>query len=80
MLSDENANLLNAQKELLLWHWKLGISMQQVQKLMRVVEMKEPDGAISTMDRVIVSKIKSAAYYPIPFCQSCQVSRAKQWI
>ena len=76
--SDENANLSSAQKELLLWHWKLGISMQRVQELMRVVEMREPDGAISTRDRVIVPKIKSAAYCPIPLCQSCQLSCSKQ--
>jgi hypothetical protein len=26
----DNKNLSSAQKELLLWHWKLGISMQRV--------------------------------------------------
>ena len=30
-----NANLTNAEKELLLWHWKLGVSMHHVQKLMK---------------------------------------------
>ncbi len=45
-----NANLSSAQKELLLWHWKLGISMQRVQELMCIVKVKEPNGAISTMD------------------------------
>ena len=78
VLLDENANLSSAQKELLLWHWKLGISIQRVQELMRVVEMREPDGAITTMDRVIASKIKSAAYCPMPLCQSCQLSCTKQ--
>lgn len=76
--SEENRNLSSAQKELLLWHWKLGISMQRVQELMRVVEVKEPDGSISTMDGVITPKIKSAAYCAIPLCQSCQLARAKQ--
>ncbi len=76
--SKANQNLSTAQKELLLWHWKLGISMQQIQELMRVVEVKEPDGAVSTMPRVITPKIKSAAYCPIPLCQSCQLSWAKQ--
>jgi hypothetical protein len=52
--------------------------MQRIQELMRVIEVKEPDEAISTMDRVITPKIKSAAYCPIPLCQSCQLARAKQ--
>jgi hypothetical protein len=73
---DTNVNLTSAQKELLLWHWKLGISMQRIQELMRVVEVHEPDGAISTMDRVICPKIRSASTCPIPLCQSCQLSRA----
>ena len=75
---DANVNLTSAQKELLLWHWKLGISMQRIQELMRVVEVHELDGAISTMDRVICPKIRSASTCPIPLCQSCQLSRAKQ--
>jgi hypothetical protein len=74
---NDNKNLSSAQKELLLWHWKLGISMQRVQELMRVVQMEEPNGAVSTMDRVIVPKIKAAANCPIPICQSCQLSRAR---
>ena len=45
---------------------------------MKVVEMEEPDGSITTMDRVITPKIKSAATCPIPLCRSCQLSRAKQ--
>jgi hypothetical protein len=74
---DDNKNLSSAQKELLLWHWKLGISMQRVQELMRVVQVEEPNGAVSTMDRVIVPKIKAAANCPVPLCQSCQLSRAR---
>ena len=76
--SDENTNLTNAQKELLLWHWKLGISMPRIQELMKVVEMREPNGAVSVKDRVIVPKLNSAATCDIPVCQSCAVSRAKQ--
>ena len=73
----DNRNLSSAQKELLLWHWKLGISMQRVQELMKVAEMHEESGAVTAMDRVIKPKIKSAANCPIPVCQSCQLSRAK---
>ena len=53
---EENQNLSSAQKELLLWHWKLGISMHHIQESMKVSEMKEPNGRIRTMDRVIVPK------------------------
>jgi len=75
---DANVNLSNAQKELLLWHLKLGVSMQHIQELMRVSEMKEPNGRIRTMDRVIVPKHETAATCEIPECQSCLLSRAKQ--
>ena len=71
-------NLSSAQKELLLWHWKLGISMQRIHELMRVVEVEEPDGKVSVIDRVICSQVQSAANCPIPLCQSCQLSSAKQ--
>jgi hypothetical protein len=76
--SDSNTNLSSAQKELLLWHWKLGISMQRVQELMKEVEMQEPDGRVSIQDKVIHPRIKSAATCPIPVCKSCQLSRARQ--
>ena len=75
---EDNQNLSSAQKELLLWHWKLGISMQHIQELMKVAEMKEPNGAVSVKDRVIVPKLSSAATCDIPVCQSCELSRAKQ--
>jgi hypothetical protein len=72
--SDNNTSLTSAQMELLLWHWKLGILMQRVKELMQVVEVKEPNGVISTMDQLIAPKIKSAANCSIPLCQSCQLS------
>ena len=73
----DNQNLSSAQKELLLWHWKLGIGMKRIQELMKVVEVKEPSGAVSTMDRVLIPKIPATAKCPIPLCRSCQLSRAK---
>ena len=72
-----NKNLSSAQKEILLWQLKLGISMQQIQKLMQVVKVEEPDGAMSIMDQVIKPKIKAALTCPIPMCQSCQLSQAR---
>ena len=38
----ENANLSMPQKELLLWHWKLGIRMQLPQAMMRTRTFKDP--------------------------------------
>jgi hypothetical protein len=76
--TQHNQNLSSAQKELLLWHWRLGISMQRIQELMRVVEVEEPDGRITAKDRVICPRIRAAANCPIPLCQSCQMARAKQ--
>lgn len=43
-----------------------------------MVEFFEVNGAISTMDCVIIPKIKAVTNCPIPMCQSCQLSRAKQ--
>jgi len=73
----DNHNLSSAQKELLLWHWKLGISMQRVQQLMQVAELHESSSAVTAMDRVIVPRIKAAATCPISMCQSCQLSHAR---
>jgi hypothetical protein len=52
--------------------------MPRIQELMRVVEMEEPDGKVSTMDRVISPRIRSAATCPIPICKSCQLAQARQ--
>ena len=65
---DLNIYLSSAQKELLLWHLKLGISMQHIQELMQVVEVEEPDEKVSDMDRVICPQICFVANCPIPLC------------
>ena len=36
---DENQNLSGPQKELLTWHWKLGIGMQQIQEMMQKTKL-----------------------------------------
>ena len=63
-----NKNLSGAQKELMLWHLKLGVSMSHVQRLMKVSEMHEPNGRVSVMDRVIVPKLNAAANCEVPLC------------
>lgn len=65
----ENKNLSRMQKDLLTWHWKLGIHMQCMQELMGVMEMREPSGAVSTMDGVIIPRIKTTTTCPILLCQ-----------
>ena len=69
-----NSNLSGAQKELMLWHLKLGVSMNHIQRLMKVLEMHEPTGKISVMDRAIVPKLSAAANCDIPQCQLCNLS------
>jgi hypothetical protein len=76
--SEDNCNLTNGQKELLLWHWKLGISMGRVQELMRGHQAKEPNGNHVWMDPVIKPKFPSASNCKIPMCQTCELARAKK--
>ena len=78
ILFDENRNLTNPQKELLLWHHKLGISMQHIQQLMKVANVVEPSGRKSVKDKIIIPKYNSAATCDIPKCQSCEQAKAKQ--
>ena len=75
-----NQNLSAAQKELLLWHWKLGIGMKRVQSLMRERVMKDdnnnPGGDV--LPQVIHPKLPNAASCAIPVCETCQLARQKQ--
>ena len=74
----ENKNLSSPQKELLLWHWKLGIGMQRVQKMMRSRTFEDPFGRMQVQPPIIQSKFVSTASCTIPKCQSCELSRAHQ--
>ena len=73
-----NTNLTNAQKELLLWHWKWGISMERVQELMRPQSSKDQDGKTSLRPSVIKPKFPSSSSCAIPVCHSCELARAKK--
>jgi hypothetical protein len=44
----ENENISAAQKELLKWHWKLGIGMYRIQEMMRKCHYVDPDGRTSS--------------------------------
>lgn len=73
-----NENLSSAQKELLLWHWKLGINMQRIQELMRPTQSLDRNGEKRLMPCVIVPKFPTAANCAIPRCQTCELARAKR--
>ena len=74
----DNENLSMAQKELLLWHWSLGIGMQRIQKMMRNRTFEDPIGRMQVHPPIIQSKFASTASCRIPRCQSCELSRAHQ--
>ena len=76
--ADANENLTQAQKELLLWHWKLGISMHRIQELMRGHQSKDKNGKHTWMPAVIHPKFSSASTCPVPRCMTCELSRAKK--
>ena len=73
----KNANLTNAQKELLLWWWKLGIRMPLIQKLTSVHTVKEPNVKHS-MPTVITPKFASTSKYPVSMCTFCELASAKK--
>ncbi len=74
----ENENLSMPQKELLLWHWKLGIGMQRVQSMMRKRTFEDPFGRIQVHPPIIKTRFASTASCTIPECQSCELARAHQ--
>ena len=74
----ENKNLTSPQRELLLWHWKLGINMYWVQELMRERTFKEPLGQRTILPPIIKPEFPSAWNCVIPACQSCLLARARK--
>jgi hypothetical protein len=70
----ENENLSMPQKELLLWHWKLGIGMQRVQSMMRKRTFEDPFGRIRVHPPIIKTRFASTASCAIPKCQSCELA------
>jgi hypothetical protein len=74
----ENAYLTSRQRELLLWHWKLGISMHRVQELMQERTYKEPLGQRTVLPPIIKAKFPSARNCVMPLCQSCLLAHARK--
>ncbi len=71
-----NVNLTPGQKELLLWHWRLGISMSRIQELMVPHQAKDKNGLQDIMPCVITPAFKTAATCPILCCAACELARA----
>jgi hypothetical protein len=74
----ENDNISPAQKELLKWHWKLGIGMYHIQEMLRERHYEDPDGRTTILPAIIQPKNPSARNCIFPPCQSCLLARAKK--
>ena len=74
----ENENISPAQKELLKWHWKLGIGMYRIQEMMRERHYEDPDGRTTILPAIIQPKHASARNCIVPPCQSGLLARAKK--
>ncbi len=66
----ENANLTSPPRELLLWHWKLGMIMYGVQELMRERTYEEPLVQRTVLPPIIKAKFPSVQNCVI-HCVSC---------
>ena len=73
----ENENMYNAQKELLLWNWRWDISMHHIQELMTPQQVEDPDETKHVMVPIIHPKFASAAKCAVPVCESCLLVRDK---
>ena len=74
----ENENISPAQKELLKWHWKLGIGMYRIQEMMRERHYEDPDGRTTILPAIIQPKNSSARNCIVPPCQWCLLACAKK--
>jgi len=74
----ENKNIFAAQKELLKWHWKLGIGMHPIQEMMRERHYEDPDGSTTILPAINQPKNSSARNCNVPPCQWCLLACAKK--
>ena len=75
---DSNKNLTGPQRELLLWHWKLGISMVRIQAPMVEHNAVDANDEEVIMPQVIKPTFKTTSCCPIPLCTACELARAKR--
>jgi len=74
----KNENISASQKELLKWHWKLGIEMYRSQEMMHERHYKDPDGRTTILPAIIQPKNASARNCIDPPHQSCFLACAKK--
>lgn len=78
VVEETNQNLTNAQKELLVWHWKLGhVGLDWLKQLLRPrsewAKLDATNPQLTTP--VIVSKFPGTSRCPHPKCAACLVSK-----
>ena len=73
-----NKNLSGSHKELLLYHWNLGVSMNFIQDFMSPRKFKEPNGNIIILLVIINPKFPDARNCAVPACESCILTRSKK--
>ena len=84
VLNETNQNITAAQKDLLLWHFRLGhLGFAHLQHLMRPRTIEDLRSTIKTekpviIDPCIVPKNPSTRTCKPPLCASCQIARAKR--
>ena len=76
--SQANENLSGPQKELLKWHWKLGIGMHRIQILMCERHYHDAEGVTTILPAIIKPKFLTARNCVVPACQSCLLARARK--
>ena len=81
VVDETNQNLSGTQRELLHWHHKLCLNMQDLQQLMKPQNVRDQEGTIITKcPPVIPTKFKSTANLKrdqYPLCLSCKLATAK---
>ncbi|KAI2509575.1 hypothetical protein MHU86_4836 [Fragilaria crotonensis] len=81
VFDETNQNLTGAQKELLLWHSRLGhLGFSHVQRLMRPrdIERLSSSSKPTSADACLVPKHPSTRTCQPPLCAACQIARAKR--
>ncbi|KAI2510176.1 hypothetical protein MHU86_4208 [Fragilaria crotonensis] len=84
VLDETNQNITAAQKDLLLWHFRLGhLGFSHLQHLMRPRTIEDLRSKIKSekpivIDPCIVPKNPSTRTCKPPLCASCQIARAKR--
>ena len=72
-----NQQLTGPQKELLLWHWKLGINMQHVQELMHDQVFQDGDDEPVRLPPILPTKHVTTKSCSIPMCMSCELAKMR---